>query len=143
MWGLAVSPSGRLIATGTGGTTDGNPLLHRIKSGQDHTIRLWDTASGQLVREMKGHTGPVFALAFSPDGRTLVSGGWDATVRLWDVATGNQLALLKGQSPVYALAITPDGTTLLVGGGEDRNAGVPLRIYRNEQLRVFQIVEDK
>ncbi len=142
VWGLAVSPSGRLIATGTGGATDGNPLLHRIKMGQEHVIRLWDAASGKLVREINGHTGPVFALAFSPDGQTLVSGGWDGTIRMWDVATGSELAMAKGEGPVFSLGLTPDGGQLVVGGGQDRNAGRPIRSYRDEQVRVYRIVED-
>src|SRR5262249_48088035 len=58
----------------------------------------------------------VTALAFSPDGRTAVSGEWGA-VRVWDAATGK---VLRGPSDpfqvCYALAFSPDGKMLVVGG---------------------------
>lgn len=140
-WGLAVSPDGRLIATGTGGVTEGNPIMQRILPAEDYTVRLWDADTGKLVREMKGHTGVVYVLAFAPDGRTLVSGSWDGSIRLWDVPGGQELATVQGQGSAYAVAVTPDGRKLVVGGGENRTAGAPLRRYRDEEVRLYEIVE--
>jgi hypothetical protein len=67
----------------------------------------------------------VEALAFSPDGKTLVSGGLDGAVRFWDVNDGRETATLGGASAapwgftrsVRAVPFTPDGATLLIGGG--------------------------
>jgi WD40 repeat protein len=62
---------------------------------------------------MSGHRGEVYAVAFSPDGRTLVSGGQDGTIRFWDPATGQELAKLAAhKNCVNQLAFTPDGQTL-------------------------------
>lgn len=141
-WGLAVSPDGRSIATGTGGATEGNPIMHRIAPVQDYVVRLWDAANGNLIRELKAHTDIVYSLAFSPDGRTLASGGWDGAIYLWDVATGLQLGATRGQGSIHALLFTPDGNKLIAAGGENRTLGRPIRRYPGEQLRVYQIVEE-
>jgi len=141
VWGLAVSPDGALIATGTGGMAVGNPITQRIVRGPENTLRLWDAASGELVREMKGHTNVVYAIDFSPDGRTLVSGGWDGTIRLWDVDRGEPLASVQGQGSVFAVAFTPDGGEVLVGGGANRFGNERIQSVRDEQVRLYRIVE--
>jgi WD40 repeat protein len=47
-------------------------------------LRWWDAASGVLIREFKGNSGAVSAVAFSPDGQRILSGSSDQSLRLWD-----------------------------------------------------------
>jgi WD40 repeat protein len=62
------------------------------------------------------HGGYVVSVAFSPDGRTLVSAGTDRTVPLWDPATGQPTATLFGHTEiVFSVAFSPDGHTLATG----------------------------
>ena len=64
------------------------------------------------------HTESIFALAFTPDGRTLASGGADNVVRLWDVRSGKQVLRVPGfEENRYGLAIAPDGKTAASPGG--------------------------
>ena len=69
---------------------------------------------------LRGHTNPVFSVAFSPDGKTLASGSYDDTIRLWEVATGAEIRELTGHTGnVYGVAFSPDGRILASGSYDD------------------------
>ncbi len=66
-----------------------------------------------------GHTWPVFAFDFSPDGLLLASGSRDHTVKIWDGTDHTLLATLIAHAPaVYCLDFRPDGIRLASGGGD-------------------------
>jgi len=99
---IAVSPGGELLA-----------------ASQGAAISLWDLSTDQAspVKILSGHTDDVLALAFSPDGNTLVSSGKDKTILFWDTRLGNQVgASFSTRSNVPTLQFSPDGTTVAVSG---------------------------
>jgi WD40 repeat protein len=105
---VAIDPSGQLLAA----------------ARADHSIGLWNVATGPLQVELRKHQDVVNALAFSPDGKTIASGGDDRTAILWEVATAKVKRTLKGHDfTVTSLAFSPDGLLLASGSG---NASVVL-----------------
>jgi WD40 repeat protein len=69
---------------------------------------------------LKGHTGRVTCVAYSPDGTRFASASADQTVKVWDLATGQVVHTLTGHGGVVrSVAYSPDGTRIVSGGGED------------------------
>jgi hypothetical protein len=82
----------------------------------DTAAGLWDAASGQQIRAFKGHTGSVNSVAFSPDGKQVLTGSYDKTARLWDAASGKETCAFRGHTgSVNSVAFSPDGKQVLTG----------------------------
>ncbi|HAD03350.1 MAG TPA: hypothetical protein DEB35_10725 [Desulfuromonas sp.] len=100
---LAISPNGALLLTGSG-----------------NNLYLWDMTKGNLSRVLKGHSGWVNTVSFSPDGHQAISGSSDKTVRLWDIRTGDCKCYSAGNkvivNKVYVAAISPDGNSVYCSG---------------------------
>ncbi|MBL9154665.1 MAG: DUF4062 domain-containing protein [Verrucomicrobiales bacterium] len=94
-------------------SSDGSRAL---SGSSDHSLRLWDLATGQCLHTLQGHTNSVTSVALSPDGSRALSGSNDTTLRLWDLATGQCLHTLQGHTnPVTSVALSPDGSRALSG----------------------------
>jgi len=85
----------------------------------------------------KGHSGQVYAVAFSPDGRYALSGSGDATMKLWEVSTGREIRTFSGHTgQIAAVTISPDGRYALSGSGD---ATVKLwELSSGREIRTFQ-----
>ncbi|KAG1875848.1 WD40-repeat-containing domain protein [Suillus subluteus] len=102
------SPDTTLIATGGRGY-DGSWTGAPVES----SIKIWDTKTCELVATLKGHMDAVRCLAWTPDGKTLISGSFDNSIMTWNTAKWEQIAVLVEHTfPVYAIAISPNGHIL-------------------------------
>lgn len=89
-------------------------------------LHLGEVTSGKMIRSFKGHSLAPSSVAFSRDGRVLVSGSYDGTVRRWETATGKEISQFRhpsGRSPdrllgVHAVALFPDGKNLASLAGQ-------------------------
>jgi len=133
---VAFSPDGELIASGSWDSTvkiwnagtgvEVMTLRHsygvggvafspdgkRLAVADDSTIRIWDVATGDELQVLWGHEDITLSVAFSPDGRRIVSGSKDDTVRIWDAATGVEVLRLPIHGWVSGVCFSPDGKTL-------------------------------
>lgn len=115
LWDVA---TGKVLQTFPGG-----PILSGSGEGGGNSrgkIHLWHAATGKEVRTLEAPDNhEVYALAFSPAGKTLASAGFSETIKLWDVATGRLVWQAKGHIGwVGFLSFSPDGRTLASGGME-------------------------
>ncbi|QLE57136.1 NB-ARC domain-containing protein [Nostoc sp. TCL26-01] len=145
IFSLALSPDGKLLATGDMDgqihlwqVADGKNLLmfkgHKnwvwtvafspdgqilASGGHDGLVKLWNTQTGDCLKILDQHTGIVYSVTFSPDGQTLASGSVDTSIRLWDVRLGKCLKVLHGHnSGVWSVSFSPDGS-ILASGSDD------------------------
>ncbi|MFP6618289.1 MAG: hypothetical protein VB877_03005, partial [Pirellulaceae bacterium] len=71
---------------------------------------------GKRVQTLPGHTGYVSSVAFSPDGKQIVSGSADSTLIIWDAESGQKVRTLNGHNnTVLSVAFSPDGKQIVSG----------------------------
>ncbi len=143
--GVAFSPDGRLLASADAiWDVESRQVMQTLEQNREDAgvvafspdgawlatsligqpIKLWDVASGKVVRSLEIQTDDialklVLSLAFSPDGALLAAGSGKGTIRLWDVASGQIAATLEyggDMNDVHGMAFSPDGNTLASTG---------------------------
>ncbi len=130
VYGVAFSPDGREALTGA----------------RDGLVKLWDVATGQIVRRYAGHTGWVTGVAFGPGGRRVASSSQDGTARIWDKQSGQVLLTLEGHTDsVESIAFSSDGTRCLTGAQDhsvrlwDSITGRELRVLKGHTDDVYDV----
>jgi len=94
------SPDETMIASGGG-------------SRENEFIKIWDANTGKLIAKPEGHTETVTCLAWTADGKTLISGSVDSSIRTWNTTTWQQINVLTGHTwVVHGIALSPNGLIL-------------------------------
>jgi WD40 repeat protein len=102
--------------------------------------------AGQRLFTLSGHSGPVTAVAFAPNGRTLVSGSVDKSIKIWDAVSGQLLKTLTGDTEtVSAVAFLPNGKRIISGSFDravviwDADTGEAIRTLRSDQTYSWEV----
>jgi uncharacterized delta-60 repeat protein len=116
VYSVAFSPDGKYVISGGCGEYNGQQICSK------GSARVWEALTGKEIARMN-HDGTVTSVAFSPDGKYVISGSDDHTARVWEAMTGKEIARMTHDGPVYALAFSPDGK-VVVSGSDDHTARV-------------------
>jgi WD40 repeat protein/serine/threonine protein kinase len=98
---------------------------HELLESCPNDLRGWEWyrlnyIMDQSYMTFRGHTGEVYGIAVSADGKRIVSGSADQTVMVWDLATGAELVTLRGHGDwVSSAAFSPDGKRIISGSGDN------------------------
>jgi len=126
-------------------------LVHKLLTACPNDLRGWEwyylwRISDQARMTLRGHRGPVFSIAVSPDGGRIVSGSWDNTLKVWDVHNGSALMTLRGhEDRVFAVAFSPDGGRIVSGSLDntlkvwDANNGSELMTLKGHEASVRSV----
>jgi hypothetical protein len=111
----AFSPDGKRAVT------ESSP--HRERAATESgvsALRLWNVSTGQQMATLEGHTNWVRSVAFSRDGRRIVTGADDHTARIWDAKTGEQIAAMEGHTQAVNSAVfSPDGRQVVTASDDE------------------------
>jgi WD40 repeat protein len=105
---VAFSPDNkRIVAAGRGDPTTKN-----------FPIKIWSVSSGQEEITLRGHAAPVQTLAFTPDGKTMVSADEAGTIILWDTGNWRKRQIIENKLYPYSLSMSRDGKWLVGAYGD-------------------------
>ena len=91
----------------------------------DNTVKIWELATGKLVKTLDGQTGYLASVGYSPDGRSFACGYMDGTVKILDAKTGELLRTFTGHyGSVYSVNFSPDGNSLISCAKFDENINI-------------------
>jgi WD40 repeat protein/outer membrane biosynthesis protein TonB len=118
---VAFSRDGKLLATGA----------------DDSLVRVFRAVDGRPVRTLRGQTGSIASLDFSPNDKRIASAGAgsDTTARVWDLSGGPALALVGHDAPLTTIRWSPDGRFLVTAGGDG-----DVRTWRASDGRQLQVL---
>jgi eukaryotic-like serine/threonine-protein kinase len=122
---VAFSPDGKRLASSSNLSAPSEPQIRTVGE-----VKVWDAQTGEEIFSLKGHTAQVTAVAFSPDGKRLVSGssglpaadaqggGQAGELKVWDAQTGQELLTLQGAGYHDSVSFSPNGHVLAsdIGG---------------------------
>lgn len=95
-------------------------VANRLAVAAAENIHIYDTNTYKELMVFAGHTASVLSLAFSPNGKLLVSGSSDETVRLWKADTGKPIQILEEHTgPVSAVAFSTDSKAFWTAGNQE------------------------
>jgi WD40 repeat protein len=88
-----------------------------VTAANDDSAYVWDTASGQRLLSLRGHTGRIHTAEFSRDGRSIVTASWDTLAKVWDLG-GVAVHVTIPETRLSSVTFSPDGTRLAVAGAQ-------------------------
>ncbi|MBI5218270.1 MAG: caspase family protein [Bacteroidia bacterium] len=118
VWGADDGKPKSIIKGNTGAITSVaiNPVNENIANAAGNEIKLWDEKY-RLLASLQGHAKTVNSIAYSPDGKSIVSGSNDNTVRIWDASSGQLLNTINAdQKDITSVCFSADGKYVASGG---------------------------
>jgi WD40 repeat protein len=118
----------------------------KLMATRDHDIVVWDAEKGHYQQKLVGHRSVVTSVAFSPDGRLVVSAANDGSIKVWNLIAGREVRELAQGQPggqdvykkeVNIVIFSPSGESILTGGNDGN-----LNIWNSESGKLVRVLPE-
>lgn len=145
LWNAGTGDLQRTLAYPYARTVAFSPDSKQIAACRDDCMIFWD-AAGDVQKTLAYQSGTVMSMAFSPNGKQIVTGSTDTTIRRWDIAIGATQSVVGHSGRVVTVAISPDGKVIASGSTDntvklwDAATGDLQETLTGHQKTVFAVV---
>ncbi|CAL0312850.1 unnamed protein product [Lupinus luteus] len=110
------------------GTSNPNKKLVLASASFDSTVKIWDVELGKSIYSLSGHRGPVYSVAFSPNGEYIASGSLDKSVHIWSLKDGKIVKTYTGNGGTFEVCWNKEGDKLAASFADNTVSILDLRM---------------
>jgi dipeptidyl aminopeptidase/acylaminoacyl peptidase len=117
-----------------------SPDGSRIAGIEARTIKIWNSVNGSEIRTLSGHTRAIYSVAYSPNGRNIITASTDRTIRIWDAENGQTIRTINDEIGFNNAVYSPNGQYITASTNDTDKGVYTIRIFNAETGQEFRTI---
>jgi WD40 repeat protein len=117
-----------------------SPDGSRIAGTEARTIKIWNSANGSEIRTLSGHTRPIYSVAYSPNGKYIITASTDRTIRIWDAENGQTIKTINDEIGFDNAVYSPNGRYIAASTNDTDKGVYAIRIFNAETVQKYRTI---